>query len=266
MAGSMSVANTFMDNDMESQATYHDIWQSPMALVTHRGFAQLDLVLCPSEAIWHVKRVRSDRRQALASHHFLLEVVADMGYTDHAGEAKKLSTRQGRPRYDFGALKDADVKTQFGEHFKAAACQKQDQHSSCEELNKAFCESLHTAASQVIPDTNPCPRMPWIQTRTLDLISSRNEARRQEDRPLEVELNKKIRKSLLIDRADWLDAAISTGSWGEIKRFKKLRKVQVGCRRLNNQDGKLVESSEKAETFAEHLEKVQWRVRQMNEL
>ena len=86
MTRGMCVANTFINNDVENQATFHDIWQSPVAPISHQGFAQLDLVLCPREELWQVKQVRSDRWQALATHHFLLEVVADVRREDQQEE------------------------------------------------------------------------------------------------------------------------------------------------------------------------------------
>ena len=36
-----------------------------------------DLVLCPYDALWQIRNIRSDRRQALATHHFLVEAVVE---------------------------------------------------------------------------------------------------------------------------------------------------------------------------------------------
>ena len=52
IARDMRVANTFIDVDVENQVTFHDIWQNPVAGITHNGFAQLDLVLCHQDDLW----------------------------------------------------------------------------------------------------------------------------------------------------------------------------------------------------------------------
>ena len=102
-----SVVITFMHNDAEHQVTYHGIWQNPVTEISHNGFVQLDLVLCPTDALWQVKQIRSDRWQALASHHFLLEGVVEIEACA-VGMNSADSTRN-RPRYDLAALKEPPV-------------------------------------------------------------------------------------------------------------------------------------------------------------
>ena len=63
-----------------------------------------------------------------------------------------------------------------------------------------------------------------------------------------------------------MGSIVATGSWDEIKRLKRIQKGKVDSRRLHDATGRLVESCERAETFAKHLEAVQWAVRPMNDL
>ena len=49
------------------------------------------------------------------------------------------------------------------------------------------------------------------------------------------------------------------GDWDAIRKLRKPR--QAKCRKLRNAAGDLVESSQWADTMANHLEEVQWRVR-----
>ena len=97
------------------------------------------------------------------------------------------------------------------------------------------------------------------------MIESRNEARRNGDRVLEKELNKQIRKRAQKDRALWLEGHIQAGSWDEIKQYNKARKPKITARRLQNSQGEVVESHQRADTFAQHLEHVQWAERPMHQ-
>jgi hypothetical protein len=83
----------------------------------------------------------------------------------------------------------------------------------------------------------------------LNKIEARNEARKSGHRDLEMQLNKEIKKLAKDDRSCWLNGLLSTGSWGELKQLKKKSRINLTC------------SFERSETFAEHLEQVQWAVR-----
>ena len=266
MSLGMCVSNTFINNDVERQATFHDVWQSLVAPISHKGFAQLDLVLCSREELWQVKQVRSDRWEALASHHFLVEVVADVGMEVKAGGENNHASRARHLVYNYRALAGADVKTRFANRFEAIASEHPHEGLDCEQLVGAFCSSIREAASETIPEAEICPRRPWIQNNTLKLIEERSAARKHRDRPEEIRLNTEIKKSARRDRANWISNAITTGSWEEIKKFKRKRKINISSRRLNDENGVQVESSQRADTFATHLETVQWAVRPMNTL
>ena len=102
-------ANTFLQSDIEHQVTYYDLCQNPVGEITHRGFAQLDLVLCAREALAQIKQIRSDRWQTLASHHFLTEFVVELMVDDTTGGVQ--SCKQATRRRDLTALQREECAT-----------------------------------------------------------------------------------------------------------------------------------------------------------
>ena len=252
--------------------------------ITHRGFVMLDLVLCPQHSLWQILQVRSDRWQALATHHFLLEAVDEIR-SDIVGNSQDHARK--KPRYDLDSLKEKQAASNFAHRFSeiasAKACNifpaegtQSDGNlagdsgaagdNDCQKLMSLVTESMHAAAEETIPVITLLPQKPWISANTLNLIGQRNDARKMGNRSVEVELNKQIRKSARADRGDWLDNIVTTGAWAEIKKLKKSRNLNVGNRKLHDSTGELIESSQRADTFAKHLETVQWAVRPMNDL
>ena len=120
-------------------------------------------------------------------------------------------------------------------------------------------DAFQNAAEVVLPEKGAKANRPWTSKRTLDLINERTAARKGNDFPEEQRLAREIKKSVAQDRAAWLDDLLATGNWDEVRKLKKGLKQQQG--RLKNVEGKLVSSEERAETLAQHLEKVQWAVR-----
>ena len=62
-----------------------------------------------------VRQVRSDRRQALASHHFLVEVVVDVR-TDRNKRNENM-----KRKYQLDALKKPEIQTSFYNSFQKLA-------------------------------------------------------------------------------------------------------------------------------------------------
>ena len=72
-------------------------------------------------------------------------------------------------------------------------------------------------------------------------------------------MTRSIRRSAKQDREQWLTDMAGSRDWSDIRALRgKLKKKQG---RLHNLQGIPVSSEERAETFAEYLEKVQWTVR-----
>jgi len=103
------------------------------------------------------------------------------------------------------------------------------------------------------------PNKPWISQATLDLVDRKRLARSQGSYVTEKLLRKQVQKSAKRDRANWLQDLAARGDWASLKMLRKGRKPQQG--RLYNTSGEPVSSECRAETFAQHLETVQWRVR-----
>jgi len=163
IARQLCVANTFLQNEAERQITFHDLWQSPVGEITHRGFAQLDLALCSRNALWQLKQVRSDRWQALASHHFLLEVVVETEVS--IGEKK--DTRCDAKR-DLTSLQNHQVRQQFATRANLLANQIETRGTNRDQSLEAYCEALHQAAKDTLPAITAMRKRPWIKPHTGD--------------------------------------------------------------------------------------------------
>ena len=61
------------------------------------------------------------------------------------------------------------------------------------------------------------------------------------------------------DRTIWLEQLTVTGDWNEIRKLRKGFAPHQG--RLKDMVGDLLASNSRADTLADHLEKVQWAVR-----
>eukprot|EP00959_Pyramimonas_sp_CCMP1952_P252126 5268026-Pyramimonas_sp.AAC.1 len=64
-----------------------------------------------------------------------------------------------------------------------------------------------------------------------------------------------MRNACKQDKTVWVDTQFSTGSWDALKKRCRPKPRRQG--RLRNMSGKLVENTQRAETMAEYLEKVQ---------
>ena len=91
------------------------------------------------------------------------------------------------------------------------------------------------------------------------LIENRKIARQRNDQVEEKRFRKEVRRMARKDRTVWMDRMIEDGSWEQIKKLRRPRKVQHG--RLCDSQGKLVESDQWSNTMADYLASVQWRVR-----
>ena len=70
---------------------------------------------------------------------------------------------------------------------------------------------------------------------------------------------RRIRASVRSDRRAWLDGVLAQEDWAQVRKLRKGAPTTQG--RLKDSTGRLVSSELRAETMAEHREKVQWAVR-----
>ena len=107
MVTKTSESNTMFDHPTNALVTYWGIGSSPMAQISHRNFAQLDLCLVDKRWKDCVLDVRSHRRAPLNSHHFL--VVAQLAIS-----IPKTEPRSRRRSLELRDLRDFDCALQFG--------------------------------------------------------------------------------------------------------------------------------------------------------
>ena len=125
-------------------------------------------------------------------------------------------------------------------------------------LSSYITNALKAAEESAIPEMRAVPRRSWIRQPTLDLINERRLARAAGDYEEEARLYKAVRKEASGDRAAWLTELVGQWTWAATRR---LRGQNKGHGRLANEHGELVESDQRADTFAEYLERVQWAIR-----
>ena len=76
---------------------------------------------------------------------------------------------------------------------------------------------------------------------------------------LEKQLRKETQKSVRKDRALWLEELAGRGDWESLRKLRS--KNTASQTRLKDIHGEIVSSELRAETLADHLEQLQWRVR-----
>ena len=121
---------------------------------------------------------------------------------------------------------------------------------------EGWCERVNSSVAKVVPVNVPVAKRPWISSGTLRLISAKRSARENGNWPEEKRLRKTVQVAVRKDKADWLENLVASQGWNALKKGPR---KQEG--RLKNCRGELVDSDLRAETFAEHLENIQWRVR-----
>eukprot|EP00959_Pyramimonas_sp_CCMP1952_P245989 5141387-Pyramimonas_sp.AAC.1 len=88
------------------------------------------------------------------------------------------------------------------------------------------------------------------------LLSARSQARLAGDVARKREAAKRIRASVARDRARWLGELTQNGDWAQIR--KRRRGFCPARGRLRDGAGDLVDSDNRADALAKHLEAVQW--------
>jgi len=246
-----AVAHTFFPAADEEKVTYHEPGTAPMDRITPQGFSVLDLALVPVEWLEKVRSITSNRFAALASHHFLMRSVLDIKLVKPLALPKQ-------PRLDWSALGQSSIRTAFVNDVvdKLPPLNEGSLQSSAW---STACDGMRQAAEANLPSLPKQPNKPWISQDTLDLVDSKRSARARGDWVTEKLLRAKVQKSAKQDRAKWLQDLATRGDWASLRLLRKGRKMQQG--RLYNTDGHPVSSEQRADTFAQHLATVQWRVR-----
>jgi len=118
---------------------------------------------------------------------------------------------------------------------------------------------MSSALAAHLPNDILPKKKPWISDRTLDLLEKRNSARALGDVASERSLQRRVRKPVKQDRSRWLQQLAGTGDWNNLRRLRKVPTYSQS--RLLDAAGRVVDTDERAETFAEFLETSQWHIR-----
>ena len=254
-----AVSNTFHANTPDRLVTFREHGTTPMAAVLDNKFAMLDLFLVPCNWLSAVEHVSSDRTVSFASQHFPVTASLRM-----ETETRK-TCHHGKP--DWAALQIPGARSVFNAAV-GRILEEEQAGNDCEQnldmrwsfMKKAMEKSVETC----IPAKGTVAKKPWISQRTLQLIEKRTRAHIDQDWRSEKKFRKEVHKSARADKSDWLENLVKVGDWKAVKRLRKGRRIQQ-CR-LKNATGVTVLSSERPETLADHLERIQWKVRPVTEL
>ena len=163
-----------------------------------KRFAQLDLLLVCQADLHSILSLRSDRSEALASHHF--QVRARIAAT-----LEKLPCAAKKCRPDRAGLKIQSISRSFADMFEEHLQQRSEckQCGDIDIANRCIAEAF-TVAEAALGKTSVPKNRPWISQATLDLIDLRQVACSSGDLEEEVRLHKMVRSSAITDRRTYL--------------------------------------------------------------
>ena len=108
-----------------------------------KRFAQLDHVLTPRDDRWQMRQVQRHRCQALASHHFLIKVAADIRIDGGSISSKNI-------RYDLNVLRQDSVKDHFSNRFADLSRDNIADLKDCDKLVNWPCNCFDRVASAAL--------------------------------------------------------------------------------------------------------------------
>ena len=110
MASDNCLVNTMFAHEPEALTTYRDLGVDPFVPVSPSSFAQLDFILIPLAWLHCVMDIRSDRKAALRTQHFVLIMELSLDIPkQHRKTNQQLDIRQ---------LKDPSIQQRFCKAFK----------------------------------------------------------------------------------------------------------------------------------------------------
>ena len=253
VASNMVFTNTLFDVPIDKQVTCYNIGSHPMDPICWRSHGQIDFLLAPRDWINCISSVQADRTIALPTHHFLLEAVMHIELPTSTG-------REHRRRLDVSALSDTRTAKYFATRFDALMEQVSVGVSPDVNLVHArIVDSFHGDADVCLPSQVLKPTRPWISSRTLSLLTDRNNARSNGNFTEERRLSKSVKSAVAQDRSAWLNNLVADGDWSAIRRLRKGFAKQQG--RLKDALGTFVSSDQRADTLGQYLQDIQWAVR-----
>ena len=225
---------------------------NPSSEVNFKNFGQLDLMMISYDDLDVVTDVRSHLQIPLASHHFLVTVALQV-QIGHAVQHDAPSKKEVANK--FAVLLDEHMQHQMGSVDDGSIVA----NDLCNFMTAAFHDVAHTC----LPSLKCKPQRPWISNATLQIIARRHEARQYGNFNLERKLTVDIKRSVNDDRARWAGDFLATGDWAQIRKLCRGFSPKKG--RLLSKMGEVLDSDDRAETFAQHFEEAQWHTRTVTE-
>ena len=238
----LMIANTFLPGLPEAKATFMEPGSAFLGPVCEHKYNMLDIFLCDGVTLNRCSQIASIPGAALGTDHYLVKSIFAF---DTPTEGRK-----ARKKFNIDALLQHTCRSEFASVF----CE----HAGPLPINCDISHCWDTArtamqtAALTLPPVPEKANNPWISSNTLDLISRRRSARAANEYENEIRLHKEVRASAKKDRTKWLDRMLENGDWTQVRKLRNPRRAR--CCKLQDCDGKLVESDRWGETMAEYFE------------
>ena len=261
------VKNTFIQKAPAQQVTYVDMTQpnklapplDPRTKLPARHptapynqhFAQLDLALVHRHWAPSITNIESKRGDFVYwTRHFPVHIEIRL----RLSAQRKHSTRKRKDPTLLNSTKEAKHRLAAKEAMFAALL-AQDTDTTVEEMWKTLAHAAHAGLS-TLPDPEQTPKQPYTTSYTLKLIAQRNDAERRGKPGQAKALQKAVKRSVRRDKRAYLTDILKSGDWNVVKRHKKA--FEPRTHRLTDATGKLVGTSQTAETQAQYYSAHQW--------
>ena len=251
----LMVSNTFADTADKQKVTCYNVGVKRAVDISWATHAQIDFLLCQQSCGHIVTSIFSDQEAALSSHHFALRFDLDVVMEKGQQTKRALSYDPGSLSVNFTATRFAQSFDDHMQEWTAAA-----QPDGLDQYFAMMTDAFQAAAAETLPKVPVKRQRPWISNRTLELLNQRAEARHSGAFEAERALAKAIRQSVKQDRSNWLNDLVATGGWDAVRKLRKEPACAQG--RLRDGSGSIVDSDRRPALLADHLERVQWRVRE----
>jgi len=236
--------------------------KSPEQVHTHRrpngDLVQLDHFITPQAWQGSILNITTNTTASLASNHYLIQATL---------RVKRGSNPQSKRPPPFFRHPNKDQTKAFNAQFASHHQEPQEAPTTQEGIDsqwKHIASNLTTAANQAIPPQAKHAKQPWITEATWKLIEQRDQAKISSRPEEEAQLHKQIRKQAKKDKTQWLKDQVEVSAKAPSAKekwvwIKRLRKDFTGKSvALRDSQGKVVNTMQQAETFAQYLENKHW--------
>ena len=252
-ANQLAIGNTFFNLPAEKLITNYNVGYSLDSPISPSSRSQIDFVLIDRSSMEKLVHAESHILEPLATHHYILTsaLKADV----------PLQPQSPSPGCrNFQVLRDpvqaCRFSTAFADQMEVITEIAEGLDTNLDMKYAMISDAFHAASAACVPERPVEPRRPWISQGTLALIHERLAARRSGAHDRERLLTKRIKKNIKNDRSQWLDDALANGSWDEVRKLRRGKKLQQGG--LKNSQGVVTGVEQRAETLASYLESTQW--------